>query len=348
MQHVILLFENITPDWLNGTLGLDPGTVSSYQITREWETLITRVALVSLDYTSVASGRPTSVFIKIAKENQDRELKKLCAREVLFYSQIAGLMPAQCIPRCYFVAHEQGCNDFCIVLEDLSATHFQTEYPAPPSLSWCRKAISCLARIDAAGWKKELEPILGGFGTQGSVEYWCERLRTVWKEFSRFLGDRLGDGRRRIIEEVVDNIHRILGRNLSTEQQTILYRDTHLWNFFYPREEQGDVKLFDWQLCEYGLASDDLVPMMALNWFPERRSRFEKVLLKEYHTALREAGVTGYGIEELETEYRWSILKGIGTPILQWHHKIPAGIWFNNLEKILLAVEDLNCIVLLE
>jgi len=33
---------------------------------------------------------------------------------------------------------------------------------------------------------------------------------------------------------------------------------------------------------------------------------------------------------------------------LQWHHKIPVGIWFNNLEKILLAVEDLNCIVLLE
>jgi len=107
------------------------------------------------------------------------------------------------------------------------------------------------------------------------------------------------------------------------------------------------VKLFDWQLCEYGPAADDLVPMMALNWFPERRSRFEKVLLKEYHCALSEAGVVGYSLEELETEYRWSVLKGIGTPLWQWYHKVPAWIWFNNLEKVLLAIEDLNCMELL-
>ena len=349
MRHVIQSFENITPDWLDEMLGFDPGTVSSFQITREWQTVITRVALVSLTYTSTATGRPASVFIKIAKRNQDCELRRLCAREVLFYSQVAPRMPAECLPRCYSVAHEPETDNFSIVLEDLSATHCQTEYPVPPSMGWCARAVSCLARIHAAGWsKREFEPILGGFGTSASVEDWSELLRSVWPEFSRFLGDRLADGRRQAIERVMESLDLILGRSLKTEQQTVLHRDTHLWNFFYPREEQGDVKLFDWQLCEYGLATDDLVPMLALNWFPERRGRFEKVMLKQYHAALSGAGVDGYGREELETEYRWSVLKGIVTPMLQWHHEIPADIWFNNLEKILSAVEDLNCLELLK
>ena len=74
----------------------------------------------------------------------------------------------------------------------------------------------------------------------------------------------------------MDNINQVLGRGLKTEQLTILHRDTHLWNFFFPMEEQGDVKLFDWQLCEYGLAADDLVPMMALNWFPETQEQIRE------------------------------------------------------------------------
>jgi aminoglycoside/choline kinase family phosphotransferase len=287
--------------------------------------------------------------MKIAKPNQDRELKKACAREVLFYSHIAGLMPPSCIPKCHFAGHEPESDEFSIVLEDLSETHFQSEYPVPLSMNWCRKAVRCLAKIHAAGWDRgELAPILGGFGTKESVEDWSERSRRAWREFSPFLGDRLSDSRRRTIETVMECIHEVLGRTLRTAQQTVLHRDTHLWNFLYPVEEKGDVKLFDWQFCEYGLAADDLVPMIALNWFRERRARFENMMLREYHAALTGAGVTGYGLGALETEYRWSVLKGIVTPIMQWHHKIPAGIWFNNLEKILLAIEDLNCMELLQ
>ena len=223
MQQVIRSFDDVTPDWLNGTLGLDPATVSSCRITREWDTVTTRVALVRLDYKVVQPGNPTSVFIKLSKQDATQELKKLCAREVLFYSRIAGLMPGQCIPRCYLAVHEQEDNDFCIVLEDLSQTHFQTEYPVPLSLSWCRRALTCLAQIHAAGWSHgELEPVLGGFTTPESIEHWSDLSRKAWKEFSLFLGDRLADGRRRIIVEVMDNFNQVLGRGLKTAQLTVL------------------------------------------------------------------------------------------------------------------------------
>jgi len=348
MQQVIRSFEDLTPDWLNKTLGFDGASVVSCRVTQQLDTVTTWVGRVCLDYGVAAPGKPRSIFVKLPKPDERQELKKLWAREVLFYSQIARLIPAHCIPECHAAIHEQETDDFCIVLEDLSETHFQTEYPVPPSLSWCRRALGCLAQIHAAVWNRgELEPVLGGFTTKESVGSWSAVLRKAWGEFSLFLGDRLADGRRQLIEKVMDNIDQVLGRALMTEQLTVLHRDTHLWNFFFPIAEQGEVKLFDWQLCEYGLAADDLVPMMALNWFAERRNRFEKELLKEYHAALTNAGVTKYSLETLETEYRWSVLKGIGTPLLQWHYKVPARIWFNNLEKILAAVEDLDCMDLL-
>ena len=63
---------------------------------------------------------------------------------------------------------------------------------------------------------------------------------------------------------------------------------------------------------------------------------------------LNGTATNAHGLEELETEYRWSVLKKLVTPIMQRHHNAAAGVWFNNLEKILLAVDDLNCMELLE
>jgi len=94
------------------------------------------------------------------------------------------------------------------------------------------------------------------------------------------------------------------------------------------------------------VAADDLVSLMALNWFPERRGRYELPLLRRYHEALAGHGVVGYGWDELWTEYRWSVAKAVAVPIWQWEHGLAAGIWFNNLERILLAFEDLDCMEL--
>ena len=79
------------------------------------------------------------------------------------------------------------------------------------------------------------------------------------------------------------------------------------------------------------------------HWYPDRRKEMESSLLDEYHDTLVAHGVQGYDRRALEADYRLSVLWRITTPVWQAVHNIPAVIWWNNLERIMLAVDDLDC-----
>jgi hypothetical protein len=105
----------------------------------------------------------------------------------------------------------------------------------------------------------------------------------------------------------------------------------------------GDVRLFDWDSWRIDTASDDLAYMMAMHWYPDRRRQFERPLLDRYHAALVAHGVCGYDRATLDDDYRLSALWQITTPVWQAANNIPPVVWWNNLERSLLAVEDLGC-----
>jgi hypothetical protein len=82
--------------------------------------------------------------------------------------------------------------------------------------------------------------------------------------------------------------------------------------------------------------------MIAMHWYPDRRRRFERPLLDLYHATLEAQGVR-YDRQALDDDYRLSVLWQITTPVWQAGNNIPPVIWWNNLERILLAVDDLSC-----
>ncbi|WP_441280905.1 hypothetical protein [Tardiphaga sp. 862_B3_N1_1] len=51
----------------------------------------------------------------------------------------------------------------------------------------------------------------------------------------------------------------------------------------------------------------------------------------------------GYDRRALNDDYRLSVLWQITTPVWQEANNIPPVIWWNNLERIMLAVDDLDC-----
>jgi hypothetical protein len=81
--------------------------------------------------------------------------------------------------------------------------------------------------------------------------------------------------------------------------------------------------------------------MMALHWYPDRRNVLERPLLDLYHATITAYGVSRYDRQSLEADYRLSVLWQIATPVWQWKGDIPPVIWWNNLERIMLAVDDL-------
>ena len=83
--------------------------------------------------------------------------------------------------------------------------------------------------------------------------------------------------------------------------------------------------------------------MIAMHWYPDQRRRMERSLLDHYHAALVAHGVRGYDQQDLFDDYRASVLFLIMRPVWQEAVNISPVIWWNNLQRILLAVDDLGC-----
>jgi thiamine kinase-like enzyme len=174
----------------------------------------------------------------------------------------------------------------------------------------------------------------------GHMRRFAERLAAFAERF----GDRLPPERRELYARLIEKAPRLGARLLSRRNLTIVHGDAHAWNCLLPRDgASADVRFFDWDSWRLDTATDDLAYMMALHWYPDRRRRLERPLLDVYHAALTAHGVAGYDRQALQDDYRLSVLWQITTPVWQAENNIPPVIWWNNLERIHLAADDLRC-----
>jgi len=86
----------------------------------------------------------------------------------------------------------------------------------------------------------------------------------------------------------------------------------------------------------YQTAPDNIVGKMTIRSLDES-------LLDRYHRVLLANGVSGYDRRALREDYRLSVLWLILRPIGQAASKFPPRVWWPNLERIMLAVDDLGC-----
>jgi hypothetical protein len=110
-----------------------------------------------------------------------------------------------------------------------------------------------------------------------------------------------------------------------------------------PREQGGDVCLIDWDGWRVSIATGDLAYLIATHWYPDRRRLLERTLLDHYHAELLENGVRGYGRADLDEDYRLSALMQIATPVWQMAYKVPPWVWWNHLDRVMSAYDDLGC-----
>jgi hypothetical protein len=171
-----------------------------------------------------------------------------------------------------------------------------------------------------------------------------QSLAEQYARFADILGDRLSVERRQLYVRLFDQAPRLMQRYHSHRHITVVQGDAHVWNCFLPRTGGlDDARLFDWDAWRLDVGADDLAYMMAIHWYPELRQRNEQRLLDCYHDELLSRGVQNYDRRALEDDYRQSVLWQLLTPIWMCTANIPPLIWWNNLERIHLAVEDLGC-----
>ena len=346
--------DSITPESLTRALRrsgvLGKGAVSAVEGENARSTILSRIVRLRLAYEGEAAGAPPALIFKTGLPERLTGGWNGGRQEVAFYAKIAAATPPGILPRCFEAEWDEKTNDWRLLLEDLGDSHqIVTTWPLPPTFSECETILRARARFHARWWDDpRLGKSIGSWGDAKAVDQFLRRLESKVAEFEDRLGDRLPAARKDLYKLLLDRAPRLVKRTDGRRAVTIVHGDAHVWNCFLPRDGGSDVRLFDWDSWRLGVATEDLAYMMAVHWYPDRRRLMEDRLMDLYHDELQSHGVTNYDRRALNDDYRLSALWAIVTPVFQASANIPTVIWWNNFERIHLAVEDLECRQLLE
>jgi len=299
------------------------------------------------------SSAPSRLILKMATS----ALMGPSPKEIEFYKSIASKASNLPIIRCYQAVYSPDLGQFHLLLEDLSETHFpHPPSQLPPLKVYAEQIVDALARLHAFWWDnprlgKQVGKLPAETTTKGDMAAELEQwTRKTLSDFADFLGDRLSEERRKIYEHVINSLpSRLSTRFAASNGLTLTHGDVHIGNFLYPQDPNHDtVRILDWKSWSIDIGADDLAHMMAVFWFPERRSHLEQELLRRYYDHLLENGVTDYDWPACWYDYRLSVIRHLFYPMWQWSKGAPADIWWNHLERVMLAFQDLRCVELLD
>ena len=209
--------------------------------------------------------------------------------------------------------------------------------------------VDALAAAHARWWGGELPAPAGAEPPRPPTpDEHAERLLGGVDAFVGFLGDRLSEHRRTAFALVARTFAATVRARVATRRLTLVHADAHPWNFLFPRAPgAGPVYLCDWQAWRVWEPATDLAYMLGLQWYPERRARFERPLVRRYHARLLAAGVEGYGWDACWDDYRYGMVEMLLRPVWHWRNGVAPAIWWPHLERAASAFDDLGCADLL-
>jgi len=330
---------------------LASGAVSDVAVISDRPMLISRIIRLALTYQGEAPDAPRTLILKTPLPAFAKTLWQGGRHEVTFYRDLARVMPPRLVPGGYGGGWNKEALTWHLLLEDLTDTH-QTaaQWPLPPTVPDAERIVRALARLHAAWWDDpRLGVSIGSLATPEETAKHSEVFAGHYQRFADQLGDRLSSDRRAIYDRFMAAAPRLLERYHAGRHLSIAHGDAHVWNFLVPKAiGSDDVRVFDFDQWRVNVPAQDLAYMIALHLYPDRRAQVERPLLDCYHETLVAHGVTGYDRAALDQDYRRAVLWHIAQPVWQWTIQIPPVIWWNHLERIFLAVDDLGCRDLLD
>ncbi|HUH79969.1 MAG TPA: phosphotransferase [Solirubrobacteraceae bacterium] len=298
--------EQLTPEWL--AAALDSGPIESLQLTRIGTGQMSESTRVSIDYAAETTG-PASVVLKTASTDESSRATGvglgIYEREVRFYRELAPRIGGP-LADCRFAAIAPD-GSFTLVLEDLAPAR-QGDQIAGCTLEQARVAMRSLAQLHAPVFA---DPQLGAIPwlNQGTVLTQA-LVAQLLDGFVERHGERVADEHLEVCRRFVASLD-----GWSQELRPplgLVHGDYRLDNMLFGEAHAPrPFAVVDWQTVGWGQVMTDASYFLGGSLTLEDRRAHEQELLREYHEALHEHGVRGFGWEECWEGYRRQAFLGV-------------------------------------
>lgn len=309
--------DGITAEWIGSLLRdsgvLGGGTVESIELETVSGGVMTCMVRAKLKCSNTSTA-PASVLIKYPSEDEGNlgiaQLMGLYELEVRFYQDIAPLLPALSIPRCYSAQLDEASGRFNLVLEDLSVGTKSGATMNSISADECSAVFRELASFQAPLWNSQA---LSGFDWLNNIA----RTHALFDAIPAGLEPCLAR-----YEHVLDPEHVKLFRAVlplagqwvrSWRAPSVLqhgeFRSGNI--LFGTAAGVPPVTVIDFQTVRVGPPGIDPAYFMGASLPTEERRKIERGVLKEYHQRLVAAGVEGFDWDACWKSYCEGAMYGV-------------------------------------
>ena len=313
--------EALNTAWLTDVLRRN-SAVADAAVSSFSSTLVERqgaagvVVRVALEYDRNEPGAPATIIAKFATPYEP--LRRLLhafggyRTEIEFYRQL-GADAGIPTPRCFHADIDLASGFFVLLLEDMQGSRVGD--PLTPSPEDTELAIEHLAPFHAKWWKSEGLQALTWLAQPGTAEF-ATRVAQAREAFARAvpaIRQRFGDDFPAILsavcESVLTNWDKALARRI--DAPTLIHRDFHSQQMFFPSNGGGRFVVFDWQTVGVGRGADDLARIVAMGLSRSQREKHERRLIELYYSGLRANGVVDYELDHCFDDFRLGLTSSL-------------------------------------
>lgn len=239
-----------------------------------------------------------SVIVKLPVDDPDTlqamVVQGVLLRELLFYRELATDIDLD-IPKIYHT--ELNGNDFAILMADLGEVKHRMLKPL--ELEELEVAMRSAAKLHAAFWNSPileadwLGPVIDGNDESRDDN----RIRTQ----NTLALLRESPDETTYVEDCIEQLLVLLPKAPNTtplpSPVTLAHGDFHGNNLHI---QGDDITIFDWQLVSKGTPAMDIANLIASSSEPADFDEIAEHLLKTYHDALMDEGITNYSFKKLK------------------------------------------------
>lgn len=267
---------------------------------------------LSFTYGVGSEPGPPSVVVKLPSSDERSRITGRIMRayevEVGFYTDIAPTIEIR-TPACFLAAIDLDTHDFVLLLEDL-APAVQGDQLDGCDIDLVTRVLDQAAALHAPRWN---DPSLGDVEwlARSSPESAAATAAIVGSLYPGFL-ERYGDS---LAPEIIAGLDRAVERIGDWWQglpgaRTILHGDFRLDNLLLG-DGPGDIWTVDWQTVVLGNGIADAAYFVGGNLPADVRRSHEDDLVRHYHQALIDRGVSDLSWDECWARYRHGAWHGV-------------------------------------